>query len=47
MTSEMQLEAVIDRVWTCSGRPKWSEPSDAIGGRVRASMEIHLEPEMQ
>ena len=33
MNGEMHLEAVIDRVWRCTGRPRSSELRDALGGR--------------
>jgi len=41
VNSEMHLEAVIDRVWRCTGRPRWSELRDALGGRDRASLQMH------
>jgi len=44
---EMHLEAVIDRVWRCTGRPRWSELRDALGGRDRASLEMQWEAEME
>jgi len=33
VNGEMHLEAVIDRVWRCTGRPRSSELRDALGGR--------------
>jgi len=38
---EMHLEAVIDRVWRCTGRPRSRELRDAFGGRDRSSLEMH------
>ena len=43
MNSEMNLEAVIERVWRCTCRMRLSELRDALGGRDRASFEMHLE----
>ena len=42
----MHLEAVIERVWRCTWRPRLSELRDALGGRDRrdrASLEMHFE----
>ena len=39
----MHLEAVIERVWKCTGRPHSSEVGDPIGGGDRATLEMHLE----
>jgi len=39
----MHLEAVIDRVWRCTGRPSSSEFGDALGGRGRVNSEMHFE----
>jgi len=36
---EMHLEAMIKRVWQCTGRPWWCE----LGGLDHASVVIHLE----
>jgi len=47
VNSEMHLEAVINQVWKCTGRPRWSELRDALGGRDRASLEMHWEAEME
>ena len=43
MNSEMHLEAVIERVWRCTLRPRSSELRYAFGGLDRASLEMHLE----
>jgi len=43
----MHLEAVIERVWRCTGRPRSSELRDALGGRNPASLEMHLEAEIK
>jgi hypothetical protein len=40
---EMQLEAVIERLWRCAWRPSWSEFEDGLGGRDGASLEMQLE----
>jgi len=44
---EMQWEAVIERVWRCTGRRRCSELRDALGGHDRASLEMHWEAEME
>jgi len=44
---EMHREAVFERVWRCTRRPRLSELRDALGGRDRASLEMHLETEIQ
>jgi len=43
VNSEMHLEAVIERVWRCTWTLRSSELRDALGGRHRASLEMHLE----
>jgi len=43
VNSEMHLEAVIERVSRCTWRLRSSELRDALGGRDRASLEMHLE----
>jgi len=46
VNSEMHSEAVIERVWRCTWRPRLSELRDALGGRDRrdqASLEMHFE----
>jgi len=43
----MDWEAVIERVWRCNWRPRLSELRDALGGRDRASLEMHLEAEVE
>jgi len=40
---EIHLEAVVDRIWRCAGRPRWSELRDALGGHDWSSLEIHWE----
>jgi hypothetical protein len=40
---KIYLEAVIDLVWRCTWRPRWSELRDALGGRDLASLHMHLE----
>jgi hypothetical protein len=37
------LEAVIERIWRCTYSPRSSELRDALAGRDRASLEMHLE----
>jgi len=44
---EMHSEAMIERVWRCTSRPRWSDLRDALGGRDRASLDMHLEAEME
>jgi len=40
--TEMQLDAVIDRMRRCTWRPRSSELRDTIGCRNHVSLEIHL-----
>jgi len=40
---KMYFEAVIERVWRSTWRLRSSELRDALGGRDRASFEMHLE----
>ena len=47
MNSEMHFEAVIERVWRCYWRPKSSELRAARGGQDRASLQMHLEAEIE
>ena len=47
MNSEMHWEAVIERVWRCKRRPRLSELRDALRGRDRASLDMHLEAEIE
>jgi len=44
---QMHWEAVIERVWRCTWRPRWNELSDALGGRDRASQEMQWEAQME
>ena len=41
------MEDVIDRVWRCTCRPRSSALRDALGGHDRASLVMHLEPEIE
>jgi len=41
--SQIQSEAIIERVWRYSWRPRLSELRDALGGRNRASLGMHWE----
>jgi len=41
VNSEMHFEAVIERVWRCTSRPRSSELRDALGGRDQSSVEMH------
>ena len=47
MHGEMHLEAVIERVWICTWRPRSRELRAALGGRVRLSLEMQLEAEIE
>jgi len=47
VNSAMHSKAVIKRGWTWYGRQTLSELSDAIGGRNRVSLKIHLEAEIE
>ena len=37
------LEALMERVWRYSWRPRSREFGDKLGGRDRVSLEMHLE----
>jgi len=41
------FQAVIERVWRYTWRPRSSEFGDALGGRDRSSLEMHWEAEME
>jgi len=43
----MHLEAGIERVWSSTWRPKWSELREALGGGDRASVEMNVEAEIE
>jgi len=43
VNSGMHLEAVIERDWRCTRRPRSSELRDALGGGDRARLEMHFE----
>ena len=43
MNSEIHWEAVVERVWRCTWRPRLSELRAALGGRDRSSLEMHWE----
>ena len=47
MNSEMHFEAVIERVWRSNWRQRLRDLSDAVGRRDRASLEMHLEAEVE
>ena len=47
MNSEMHFEAVMERVWRCNWRPRLSKLKDTLRGRDRASLEKHLEAEIE
>ena len=40
---EIPWEAVIEGVWRCIWKPGSSECGDSLGGRARASLEMHME----
>ena len=42
VNSEIHTEAVIERVWRCNWRPRVRELRDALGGRDRVSLDMHL-----
>jgi len=46
VNSEIHSEAVVERIWRCNWRPRLSELRDALGGRDRASLDVHLEAEI-
>jgi len=41
--STIYIEAAIELVWRCTWKPRSSELRDALGGRDRASLEMHLD----
>jgi hypothetical protein len=43
MISELNLEAIIEHVWRCTGRTYSSAFGDSLAGHDRASVEMHLE----
>jgi len=45
VNSEVHLEAMIERVWRCTLRLRSSDLRDALGGRDRATLQLHLETE--
>jgi len=47
VNSEMHLEAMIERVWTCTWRARSSEHRDALWGHDRVSLEMHLKAEIE
>ena len=47
MNSEMHSEAVTEQVWRCTWKPRWSELRDALTGRDRASLDMHLEADIE
>jgi len=47
VNSEMQFEAVIERVWRCNWRLRLSELRDTLGRRDQVSLEMHLEAEVE
>jgi len=47
VNSEIHSEAVIERVWRCTWRPRSSELRDALGGRDRSSLEMCWEAEVE
>jgi len=44
---EMHFESVIEQVWRCTWRLWSSELRDALEGRDRASLEMHMEAEIK
>jgi len=47
VNSEMQLDAVSDRIWRCTWRPRSSELRDAIGCHDQAWLDTRLEAEIK
>jgi len=47
VNSEMHFEAVIERVWRCNWKLRFSELRDTLRGRDRASLEMHLEAKIE
>ena len=47
MNSAIHFESVIGQVWRCNWRPGLSKLRDALGGRDRGSLEMHLEADIE
>jgi len=47
VNSEVHFETVIEGVWRCNWGPRSSELRAAIGGQDQASLEMHLEAEIE
>ena len=47
MGLEMHSEAVIEQIWRCNWRPRFSELRDAQGGHYRASLDMHLDAKIE
>jgi len=47
VNSEIHSEAVIERVWRCTWRPRLSEFGHALRGRDRARLDMQLETEIE
>ena len=47
VNSSIHSEAVIERVWRCNWRSRVNEHRDALGGRDRARLEMHMEAEAE
>jgi hypothetical protein len=47
VNSEIQLEAMMERLWRCNWRPKLGELRDILAGRDVVSFVMHLEAEIE
>jgi hypothetical protein len=47
VNSDIHFEAVLERVWRCNWRTRSSELRAALGSQDRASLEMHLEAEIE
>jgi hypothetical protein len=47
VNSEMHFEAQIELTQKCTWRPRSTELRDALGGRNRVSLDMHLEAEIE
>jgi len=43
----MHLEAMMERVWMYTWRPRLSELRDTLGGHDQVSLEMHLDDVME
>jgi len=47
VNSERHWEAMVERIWTCTMRPRSSALSDALGGGDHPSLDMQSETEIE